>query len=576
MPRSACADLRTLDIEAIAARGGALYLGLKAPLDGDGRAQIWRVGAPDRLLAGDLVGAQLTRWSTLGLLSRPTAERPRRHRRHDVPRRRHADRQPRLPRGSIRAPDRVVAIAELAAGQMQPRIVRRLPGRKAEGSRARREETRSPSCSIAAPKPRLDTATDASSGEACQLAAPCRHRRRRDALVLPSVAARAPLAGMVRRGRRRAPRPPAARAPRRWCARCRRCDRLRAPHAPAVGPAATRPGRRGRHRRRGPADQPRAPPRPQPPKRSLIGDNERFLIAFRLCPTALGAHAKIAAARASYRAERATHRRGERESSRRSGALRRPSRSATPPARPRHQLGCSRAPARARRAAPHGAATQIEVTLADQDQSRSTPAAPIERRRRKRAELAGCSACRPTGVHPVWDTAAARAMHRVRSRALGAARSPRPELAELAARAEAADAAPTRARPPGAVVRGGPGRALGPIRRDWAVASTSRCRSPLNSGAIAAADARRAGLVAERRRLAAAPSQVDAAIELAEATGRRARGCRSARAAGRALTALVAPAGRRDQRSGQAAAARGARRPRRRAVLDADHDHRWP
>lgn len=52
-------DLAALDIEGMAYAGGALYFGLKAPVDGEGRALIWKAAAPDRLLAGDLAGAQL-------------------------------------------------------------------------------------------------------------------------------------------------------------------------------------------------------------------------------------------------------------------------------------------------------------------------------------------------------------------------------------------------------------------------------------------------------------------------------------------------------------------------------------
>lgn len=60
-------DTRELDLEAMAFRGGALYLGLKAPLDGAGRAAIWRVGVPAKLLAGELEAAQLAVWATISL-----------------------------------------------------------------------------------------------------------------------------------------------------------------------------------------------------------------------------------------------------------------------------------------------------------------------------------------------------------------------------------------------------------------------------------------------------------------------------------------------------------------------------
>lgn len=60
-------DTRSLDIEGMALHDGALYLGLKAPVDGDGNALIWRVGEPEKLLAGDLVGAKLGLWSRVKL-----------------------------------------------------------------------------------------------------------------------------------------------------------------------------------------------------------------------------------------------------------------------------------------------------------------------------------------------------------------------------------------------------------------------------------------------------------------------------------------------------------------------------
>jgi len=126
--------LGNLDIEAIAVRGGALYLGLKAPLDSDGRAQIWRVTAPDKLLAGDLAGAGLTLWSRLRLA---------------------VDADGRSVPGGLadlvfldagtvaiastasgfdpRQQTSVLAVAPLAAGEMQPRVVRRFAGLKAEG-----------------------------------------------------------------------------------------------------------------------------------------------------------------------------------------------------------------------------------------------------------------------------------------------------------------------------------------------------------------------------------------------------------------------------------------------------------
>lgn len=47
-------DTRALDIEAMTWHDGALYVGLKAPVDADEKAMIWKIAAPAKLLAGDL------------------------------------------------------------------------------------------------------------------------------------------------------------------------------------------------------------------------------------------------------------------------------------------------------------------------------------------------------------------------------------------------------------------------------------------------------------------------------------------------------------------------------------------
>jgi len=134
LPGAGADPLGNLDLEALAAPGGALYLGLKAPVDADGRAQIWRVGDPSRLLAGDLPGARLTLWSTLRLA---------------------IDADGRSVPGGLadlvfldattvaiaatasgfdpKQQTGVLAVATLAAGELQPRIVRRFAGLKAEG-----------------------------------------------------------------------------------------------------------------------------------------------------------------------------------------------------------------------------------------------------------------------------------------------------------------------------------------------------------------------------------------------------------------------------------------------------------
>jgi len=43
---------QSLDIEGLTAKQGALYLGLKAPLDAEGRAMIWKLGSPGALFEG--------------------------------------------------------------------------------------------------------------------------------------------------------------------------------------------------------------------------------------------------------------------------------------------------------------------------------------------------------------------------------------------------------------------------------------------------------------------------------------------------------------------------------------------
>jgi hypothetical protein len=60
-------DVAQLDIEGLAYKDGALYIGLKAPVDDKGRAIIWRSTAPDRLVAKDLAGAQLSIWGRVAM-----------------------------------------------------------------------------------------------------------------------------------------------------------------------------------------------------------------------------------------------------------------------------------------------------------------------------------------------------------------------------------------------------------------------------------------------------------------------------------------------------------------------------
>jgi len=60
-------DARLLDIEGMTSHGGALYLGLKAPLDGNGHAIIWKIATPAKLSAGDLAASGISRWATLAM-----------------------------------------------------------------------------------------------------------------------------------------------------------------------------------------------------------------------------------------------------------------------------------------------------------------------------------------------------------------------------------------------------------------------------------------------------------------------------------------------------------------------------
>jgi hypothetical protein len=123
-----------LDIEAMAAHDGALYLGLKAPVDGDGRAQIWRVGDPDKLLAGDLSGAQLKLWSKL----RFSIEADGRQVPGGLADMTFLDATTLVVTSTASGLDpqhqtSVLAVARVAEGEMTPRIVRSFSGLKAEG-----------------------------------------------------------------------------------------------------------------------------------------------------------------------------------------------------------------------------------------------------------------------------------------------------------------------------------------------------------------------------------------------------------------------------------------------------------
>ena len=65
------AGTRNLEIEAMTYWQGALYLGLKAPLDEAGRAMIWKLESPDTFLqTGNIEDAQLSLWGSLALPAR--------------------------------------------------------------------------------------------------------------------------------------------------------------------------------------------------------------------------------------------------------------------------------------------------------------------------------------------------------------------------------------------------------------------------------------------------------------------------------------------------------------------------
>jgi hypothetical protein len=61
-------DTSNLDFEALAMRGGSLFIGLKSPLDPDNRALIWTIANPERLLTGSLDGAGAALWGKVPLL----------------------------------------------------------------------------------------------------------------------------------------------------------------------------------------------------------------------------------------------------------------------------------------------------------------------------------------------------------------------------------------------------------------------------------------------------------------------------------------------------------------------------
>jgi len=318
----------------------------------------------------------------------------------------------------------------------------------------------------------------------------------------------------------------------------------------------------------------------------LLGDTTRFVIAFRLLLDRPWARdARIAAARASYRAERATTSAAERDvvAAIRRGYAELAFGDATRAllARQKDVLGERRRVLGEQLA--RSTATQLEVLLADQDAGEvDAQLSAIElAAARQRAELARLLGLPPgRAFHPVWDTAREHAIASgFDRRALEDRALARPELVELAARAEAAEAVVYEQRG-----RRVPWFESVQVERsvrdqaEWAVATTiSLPLASLNTGGIAAADARRRRLVDERRRLGAdTVRQVDDAIELAETTGRRARALRDRLAPlAEQLTALVAAetaAAVTDPVKLLLLEERHVRAAR--AVLDAERDHR--
>ncbi|AUX42695.1 hypothetical protein SOCE26_041280 [Sorangium cellulosum] len=125
---------RPLEIEGMAYRDGALYFGLKAPLDADGNALIWKLDAPRALLdTRRLEGAGLSLWARARVdveLAGATAPGGI------------AD-LCFLPDGSLAiastpstadgAAGALFRVDRPGAGALAPRLVRRFPGRKPEG-----------------------------------------------------------------------------------------------------------------------------------------------------------------------------------------------------------------------------------------------------------------------------------------------------------------------------------------------------------------------------------------------------------------------------------------------------------
>ncbi|WP_437684048.1 esterase-like activity of phytase family protein [Sorangium sp. So ce131] len=125
---------RPLEIEGMAYRDGALYFGLKAPLDADGNALIWRLDAPRALFdARKLEGAGLSLWAR-ARVDVELAGGPAPGGISDLC---------FLPDGSLAiastpstadgAAGALFRVERPGPGALAPRLVRRFPGQKPEG-----------------------------------------------------------------------------------------------------------------------------------------------------------------------------------------------------------------------------------------------------------------------------------------------------------------------------------------------------------------------------------------------------------------------------------------------------------
>lgn len=267
---------------------------------------------------------------------------------------------------------------------------------------------------------------------------------------------------------------------------------------------------------------------------SLAGSTDRVSVGLRIRPDMPWARsAKVAAARAELGAERARTGVAQRDSA---AQIRRLYASLAFGEATRDVIGkqlvvlAERQRVLAAQVA-RATATQLEALLADEDlldleTTQNTLDVELTRTRSELAELIGI----PHGQvwKPVWDLAKLRVVETSFDRSALTARAlaARPELAEAAHVVQAADALAYRER-----ARRMPWFEYFQVERsvrstvDWAVSlGISIPILSLNGGEIEAADARSHGAITARRRLATATLQeLDAAIALAETTGKRSR-----------------------------------------------------